>query len=223
MKNIYTSGKYLKNNPDWHAHDAPWKACNIAKVILKNNLAHEKIDDVGCGSGQILKELERMLPKAKKFRGFDISPKSISMAQDNSSNKLSFYIDHYENQPDQVCDILLVIDVLEHIKKYKKFLRDIKSKSQYKIFHIPIDRSLKNIILKKNFSRLQKDVGHVDFFSVNQIFEILKQSGYEILDWQITHFPQKNKLEKIRMFCAKSNSRICAQIAGDCSILIVAK
>ena len=35
---MYTDGTYLKNNPNWHSHESPWKAGEVVKAIKRNNL-----------------------------------------------------------------------------------------------------------------------------------------------------------------------------------------
>ena len=39
-------------------------------------------------------------------------------------------------------DVILVLDVIEHLEDYFSFLRTIKERALYKIFHIPLDLSV---------------------------------------------------------------------------------
>jgi hypothetical protein len=36
--NKYTTREYLDRNPTWHIEDSPWKAGQILKIIMRNNL-----------------------------------------------------------------------------------------------------------------------------------------------------------------------------------------
>ncbi len=67
---IYYDGQYLQNNAGWHAEDSPWKARQIDKILAHNNIAPQLIAEVGCGAGEILKELSINYPKAN-FVGYE--------------------------------------------------------------------------------------------------------------------------------------------------------
>ena len=53
----YNDGGYLSENPDWHVGDSPWKAQQIHKIIDRNKLSPRTICEVGCGAGEILRQL----------------------------------------------------------------------------------------------------------------------------------------------------------------------
>ena len=50
-KNIYTSGKYIKERPSWHS-EFKWKAEKILELIKRNDLNPTHITEVGCGVGE---------------------------------------------------------------------------------------------------------------------------------------------------------------------------
>lgn len=59
MNDIYNDNTYLKNNPDWHEKDAAFKADHIFKLLEKNPIQFETVAEIGCGSGEILVQLEQ--------------------------------------------------------------------------------------------------------------------------------------------------------------------
>ena len=59
---IYTSGEYAAKNPTYHVEDSAWKAHQILKIIQRNNLQPLSICEVGCGAGEILRQLQSNLP-----------------------------------------------------------------------------------------------------------------------------------------------------------------
>src|SRR6266705_2615829 len=91
MDTIYTSGKYLEANPNWHTEDSPWKAAQISKIISDNHIHPSKIGEIGCGAGAMLEELSKKnsLYKAQ-FKGYDISPQAIELAKARESKRVQF-------------------------------------------------------------------------------------------------------------------------------------
>ena len=53
----YHDGDYLKQNPTWDAEDSPWKAQKIRKILSANDIEPKTIAEIGCGAGEVLKEL----------------------------------------------------------------------------------------------------------------------------------------------------------------------
>ncbi len=62
----YNDGSYFAKHPTWDAEHSGWKAKNIKKILTKNNIDANKICEVGCGAGEILLELKKMI-LAKSF------------------------------------------------------------------------------------------------------------------------------------------------------------
>jgi 2-polyprenyl-3-methyl-5-hydroxy-6-metoxy-1,4-benzoquinol methylase len=139
---IYTKGDYLENNPTWHLEDSTWKAEQILNIIKKNNLQPLSVCEVGCGSGEILNQLYLKLPDNRDFIGYEISPQAFQLCQEKNKDRLKFKLGNLIEEEDVFFDLLLCIDVFEHIEDYFTFLRSLRKKAQYKIFHIPLDLSV---------------------------------------------------------------------------------
>ena len=69
FKQIYTAGDYLKKNPTWHVEDSLWKSKMILKMITQNDIMPKTICEVGCGAGEILKQLQLNMPKGYSENG----------------------------------------------------------------------------------------------------------------------------------------------------------
>ncbi len=70
---IYIDETYLENNPLWHIEDSTWKATQIIKIISKHNITHNEICEVGCGGGEILRQLSLKYPSTR-LTGYELSP-----------------------------------------------------------------------------------------------------------------------------------------------------
>lgn len=120
----YLGSQYLKNNPTWHTEHSSWKAQQIIKMLKKHNLNPTSICEIGCGAGQILNNLSKELPDNVKFYGYDISPDAFSLSQQIINPRIQFYLKNFfEEESILVFDLILVIDVVEHIENYLQFLK----------------------------------------------------------------------------------------------------
>lgn len=230
-EDIYTGGKYLKNNPTWHEEDSSWKAKHILKIFLQNNIQPASICEVGCGAGEILNQLYLTLPNNVSFAGFEISPQAYEISKQKTKKRLSFYLRDFLKESDCYFDLLLAIDVFEHIEDYFGFLQDIRVKAKYKIFHIPLDISVQRVLLCKPILRRRKEVGHIHYFTKETALATLEDTGYEIVDHFYTASsldrPSKSviySLGKWPLWLASMlNKDMAVRILGGHSLMVLAK
>ncbi|MGB4843589.1 MAG: class I SAM-dependent methyltransferase [Ferruginibacter sp.] len=183
---IYINGAYFKNNPDWDVADAIWKVDIIHQLLQKNNITETDIIEVGCGAGANLAELARRNSAIKTLAGYDISPQAIELAQKNASDKISYHNEDLLAKDINAAGLMLVIDVVEHIDDYYGFLRKLKTKSKYFVFHIPLDLSARTVMKPHVLLQQRQSVGHIHYYSKEMVEWALKDTGYEIVDWVYT-------------------------------------
>jgi SAM-dependent methyltransferase len=182
----YIGGGYLSHNPDWHVDDSPWKAHQIAGLILANRIAPHTICDVGCGAGEVLVQLKALLPNGIEYHGYEISPQAHSLCKQRAQSDLHFHLGDITQCSDQVFDLLLAIDVFEHVGDYIGFLRGLKQRGKQFVFHIPLDLSLSSVVRPQSFLKVRRDVGHLHYFCQETAIATLEHCGYKILDHQLT-------------------------------------
>ena len=182
---IYKSGKYLDSNPDWHAADAPYKARWINEILYRNLVDPTSIVEIGCGSGDILVNLENYFPQAM-LTGYDISPQACSISSSKETDHLSFYEADYLAEPIVPTDLLMAIDVFEHVEDYMSFVRAMKPRANWKLFHIPLDLSVQGLLRGQPLMHAREVVGHLHYFYKETALATLKDCGYEIIDWNYT-------------------------------------
>lgn len=231
LKDLYTSGEYLKLNPDWHVEESPWKAKQAMRMIMKNKLAPGTICEVGCGAGEILKQLQEHMDDSCLFWGFDISPMAIELAKIRANERLQFKLVDIREEKDAFYDLILVMDVIEHLEDYFSFLREIKAKSHYKIFHIPLDLSEQTILRRNGLLKVRQSYGHIHYFSKEIALQLLQDTGYEVVDHFYTarslELPsneiKRNILRLPRKLLFGINKDLAARVLGGFSLLILAK
>jgi len=180
---FYTKDLYAVKNPTLHAEDSYWKFTKIAPLLdeiladlnfMKRNTI--KILDIGGGAGIILNKISEYIEsrsnlKVAKFM-LDLTPAMLATQRNNNPDAKGAVNANITQAPvsSKTFDIVLCIDVLEHIPDYKKALKEIKKISHYAIFKLPLEDNLyMNILnlLTKNSQRRDsiESVGHLHFFN----------------------------------------------------------
>ncbi len=228
---IYNDGQYELNNPSWNEPDAALKASWIVLMLKKHKLKPNSICEVGCGNGQILKTLRFELPEATLY-GVDISQRAIEQANRNKEKECSFenadVLDlNFEFK--HRYDLLLTIDLIEHLENYFEYLRKIQKSCTYAIFHIPLDMSMWTLFREKMLLESKDRVGHIHNFTEDFICSVLEDMDFEIMEKQFTlpnYKPNGAKAKivfAIRNLLFKLNKRFCSKSVGGLSLLVLAK
>lgn len=228
---MYTDGDYLKNNPTWDVEDAPWKADLIFRMMEKNRIRPTSICEIGCGCGEILFQLQKKMPASTKLTGYEISPQAYELCKGRSNEQLSFQLKNYCDETDNSCDLILLIDLIEHLEDYFEFLRNIRVKSPYKILHIPLEMFVLAVLYPQFHLGQRKKVGHLHYFSRDIALSMLRDLGYEILDYEYTagyalprEYGLKDKLLKIpRSLLFPLCPDLTVRIFGGYSLLVLVK
>lgn len=229
---LYTNGEYLKNNPDWDIADAEWKTDVFFNLLQKNKIQITEVIEVGCGAGENLVELVKRDTGIKKLTGYDISPQAIELAKKRTTEKISYINEDFAANENIKTDLLLVIDVIEHVDDYYGFLRKLKNRSKYFIFHIPLDISCRTVMKPHVLLQQRESVGHIHYYTREMAEWSLKDTGYEIIDWVFTKpIVDVKPADSVKRFIKKTlrnisfaiNKNWSARKWGGYSIMVLAK
>ncbi len=218
---MYTQGEYLEKNPTWHIKDSPWKAKQILKIVKKNNLQPNSICEVGCGAGEILYQLYIQMPIHVLFAGYEISPQAFELCQQRERKRLRFYLKNLLQDDKAFFDIVLAIDVLEHIEDYFGFLRNLRKKGQYKIFHIPLELSVQTVLRSSPILKERQSAGHIHYFTKETALATLIDTGYEILDYFYTAGSIELPAKSFKSLLARLPRRIMFKLSKDITVRIL--
>ena len=129
---------------------------------------------------------------------------------------------------DHTADLLLVIDVFEHVDDYIGFLRSVKDKAHFKIFHIPLDISVQTVFRASPIHRVRERVGHLHYFTKETALATLEYTGYKIRDYFYTagsiEVPNsfRQKIMRVpRMACFSIHKDLTVRILGGYSLLVL--
>jgi SAM-dependent methyltransferase len=194
IQDLYTSGEYLEKNPLWHADESPWKARSVLEIMARNHLAPRTICDVGCGVGEVLRLVQAGTDPTCHLVGYDISPQAIDLCQRRANEHLEFRLGDIRKEGGRPFDVLLVLDVIEHLEDYFGFLRDLRPRAEFKIIHIPLDISVRSVLLGRLVD-YRASYGHVHYFTKEVALQTLRDVGYDIQDYLYTS--QTNPLKVV--------------------------
>jgi SAM-dependent methyltransferase len=179
----YTRGDYLEQVPDWHAGDAAWKASKVFEMLERHDLAPKSLCDVGCGAGEILARLSARMSPQLRFAGYDISPQAIALAKTREAPNLAFHQADFLEQSSEVFDVVLLLDVLEHVPDYLGFLGRLRAHGRYFIFHIPLDLNAQSVVARSRYMlEMRREFGHLHYFTSETARATLVDTGYTLLD-----------------------------------------
>lgn len=184
LNHKYISGEYASKNPDWDTQDSPWKADIIFNMMLKNDIKPRTLVEIGCGAGDVLVNLSKKMNCI--FKGYDISPNLLKFWQRNESANITFELGDFEKINQDRYDVILVLDVVEHVSDPFYFIESLKTSADYYIFHIPLDLNSISVLREKPLLHVREKVGHVHYFTKNIALAMLKESGFMIVDHTYT-------------------------------------
>ncbi|MGZ7138833.1 MAG: class I SAM-dependent methyltransferase [Halobacteriota archaeon] len=231
----YTDGTYLEKVQDWHGGDSAWKASKVFQMIQKNHLTFNSIFDIGCGAGQILVELQKKIKSDVTLAGFDISPQAIEIAKSKENANLKFYYDDFLKTNAASADLILLLDVFEHVPNFLGFLDAMRKKTKWIIFHIPLDMCAWDVLRKSNYLlNTRKTFGHLHYFSKETALATLADLGYDVVDYFYTDDAEihgKNALRgsrqrinyQIRRNMFRFNPGLAAAIFAHFNLMVLAR
>jgi cyclopropane fatty-acyl-phospholipid synthase-like methyltransferase len=228
---IYEDGTYLLNNPTWHEEDSPWKAKQIGRILRANNIKPATICEVGCGAGGILDCLAQDFDKNVAYTGYELSAAAFAMCQKKERPGLSFFKKDLFEEGDAKFDVVMAIDVIEHVEDYIGFLRKLRARGKYKVLHIPLDLSVQTVLRSSPLLRGRQAVGHIHYFTKETALATLKDTGYEVVDSLYTggslELPNRgwraNLMKAPRAVLFSIHRDLTVRLLGGYSLLVLAK
>lgn len=219
----------MENNR-WHEEDSPWKAKNIHKILEKNDINPKTICEIGCGTGEVLRSLANYYDEKVEFFGYETNPEPFSISKNKETQNIHYYPENLLTQ-DLHFDLVLAINVLNHVTDYLGFLSQLRSKGEYKVFHIPLETTVYSVLRSSYFEKKYAERDYRHSFSKDTALGTLKGTGYQIVDYfytssalELPNRGPKDKLWKIpRKLLYTINKDLGVKMLGGFSLMILAK
>ena len=181
----YLSDLYSAKNPTWDIEDSPWKAGQVLRMMHTHKLSPSKIVEVGCGAGAVLAEIGKAFPQSKLY-GFDVAPDAAHFWPKYASSNIKFSVGDFFEHGEGHYDLMLVLDVVEHVANPFEFLTRLHDRADHYIFHFPLDLSAINVARKAPLMYVRNKVGHVYYYTKDLALALLEECDYRVIDWNYT-------------------------------------
>ena len=160
-----------------------------------------------------------------------MSPQAIQLCKSRETTHVQFRQQNiFESSPEPY-DVILCIDVVEHINDAADFLRSLRSLPGLKILHIPLELSVLTVLKAGTLVGNRRRVGHVHFFNKELAIAAVGESGLQVVDWCYTpwalDYPSRNwkaaLLNVARRTVDTFNRPLATRLFGGYSLLVLAK
>lgn len=165
-----------------------WMISHVEPILARHHV--KTLFEIGCGNGSVA---NRMQHNGFSVTAMDPSESGIELARKSSSGA-RFHVDTVEGLSSDndygVHDCVLSLEVIEHCYSPKAFMSAVDHVLRpggVLILSTPYHGYLKNLILAlsgkldKHFTALWEG-GHIKFFSVRTLSELVQQQGFEVID-----------------------------------------
>lgn len=220
VRHRYLSSDYSEKNPTWDMEDSPWKAKQVAKVLESGHLVPTTICEIGCGSGKVLESLAAIYPNTS-FRGFDIAPAAKTFWQGITHPRVSFTLGDFAEVDQNHYDLVLLLDVVEHVSNPHEFLLKIRDRGDYFGFHLPLDLSAASVLREAPLLHVRRKVGHVHYFTKGLALELLDESGYQVVESHYTGAAFNSPQSSPKTYLAQLPRRIAYALNKDFGVRLL--
>jgi SAM-dependent methyltransferase len=227
----YVNQEHLEKVPEWHTEESPWKVRHIRQLLERNQLSPKGICEVGCGFGEVLRLMQNDMSEECEFWGYEISPVALEQAEKQANSRLHFKLADFTRESTAPFDLLLALDVVEHVADYLGFLQEIRPKGQYKIFQVPLELSVQTVIRHRALLKQRDSMGHLHYFTKETFLRSLEDCGYEVIDYVYTSSSLElpthvltTKLMKVpRQLLSAANKDLAARVLGGYRLMVLAR
>lgn len=225
----YLTQTYFEKNQSWDIQDSPWKARHAEQLLKRNRLEPKSISEIGCGAGEVLKIFRSHFPDAQ-LSGFDIAPSLKSFWQNLSGQNINFVCGDFRDSLTKKQDLILMLDVLEHVADPHKFLVDAAPLGRHFLFHFPLDLSAISVLRETPLLNVRRSVGHIHYFTKRLAFDLLNECDFDVIDYKYSgaffsspSATLKTKLAALpRLILSKINPDLNARLLGGETLFVLA-
>jgi hypothetical protein len=175
QSDVYNDGTYLKNNPDAHVADSFFKFGQMLPLLEKVPTPDRTFSIRAGVVGHLVSLYFHHRGVDVRTTAADISTGMLDLQKVNNPFVTEIIVG------DTVAafaggaryDLVLAIDVFEHMPDYRPALEAIRNGSTWLVCNMPIERNLfdllRNIYMKdRYYSEQTRSIGHLHFFSYRQ-------------------------------------------------------
>jgi SAM-dependent methyltransferase len=229
---FYTEGQYGELNAGWHAEDAAYKGAKVVEILDRAGLRPASVCEVGCGSGGVLAYLQEHVTHPARYSGWDIAPRALELARRHEGEAISFRLGDFLEEDQGEYELLLALDVVEHVENYLSFLRRLRERARWHVFHFPLDLNAEWMLRGWPLLRERRTVGHVNYFNKDLALASLEEAGFSVRDHFYTPWvfdladrdPRKTIVRRsVTRVVWRLNQDLCARLLRGFSLMVLAE
>jgi cyclopropane fatty-acyl-phospholipid synthase-like methyltransferase len=176
----------------------------------------------------VLATLKQAWPNARVV-GYDISQDAVRLARELHQDVDVRLGDATESG--EHFDLVLLVDVFEHVEDYLGFLRRVAPLGALMVFHVPLDMNALLVARERTMMASRSAYGHLHYFSKATALATLEDAGYTVLATKYTpgsmELPNRSWRMKVAKWPRRLGFRISpdatARILGGYSLLVLAR
>lgn len=150
---------------------------NLRNII--KDIKFESVLDVGCGTGSLLEIILNINPAAQ-LSGIDLSDQSIKICKEKFNSDNFWVMDCSREYSNQQFDLILCVDVIEHVKNDQDFLNNLSKMANKSIIIVTLEgRMRKNEI----------SIGHYRNYARGDLEKMATQAGLKVVQKNHWGFP----------------------------------
>src|SRR5581483_1199466 len=124
-------------------------------------------------------------------------------------------------------DLLLILEVVDHVEDYLGFLRSLKTRAEWKIFSFSLDITVQGALRRKGLLHRRHVHSHLHYFNKETALDSLRHTGYEIVDCSYQAVPPAAGMAKfvkpIRRLGFTASPDLAVRMFGGYSLLVLAR
>lgn len=186
MADIYNDGSYITNSPELHLEDSDFKFEEIRKLLDNTGFKPGKVKilDVGGGAGKIGRLVcDYFVGKGHmvEFVALDMSEQMLEIQKKNNPHLGRMVNSSLEELDQAGFDLILMIDVIEHIPDTDEAARRLNALGDNCIYNIPIQINafdlLRHLLHRGAYYPDQtRLIGHLHFFSISGAMKFIRKN-----------------------------------------------
>jgi SAM-dependent methyltransferase len=227
MRDPYLNGDYAAEHPGWHEEDADAKADAVAQLLHFGGLSPRVVVDVGCGSGGVLHRLHARFAEELPdtwWEGWDPAVDAIERARRREGGHLQ-YVCGDLLQSERRADVLLALDVVEHVADDVAFLEALRERAPVAIFRFPLDLSVLDVLRPgPRLLRVGPRYGLRHLYTRELVLQRLNQAGYRVIHERYHRIPvpKPGWSDRLRVRAAQLAPHGAARWLGGFSLMVLA-
>ena len=209
---------WSKNGKFKILHDIqPIRMKYILEALNKKNLSNTQVLDIGCGGGIVSEGLSKI---GATVTGIDFVKENINVAKMHAKKKnlkINYFVKDFEKEKiTYKYDVIIILEVLEHLNNWEKFIKKIKLslKKNGTLIISTINRNLVSKFLTldigENFLKLIPLNTHTfyKFIKPEELEQVLSSNNFENIKFKgLTYDALKlswklSENTKINYFCS---------------------